>query len=82
MHGSGSCSFGRKQNRLWRRRESAIRVTYIRGVLDGDKRRRGMKREGDWEHGWTVILNREGREGLAEKVTMSKDLNEEKEEAM
>lgn len=41
-----------------------------------------MKREGDWEHGWTVILNREGREGLAEKVTMSKDLNEEKEEAM
>lgn len=67
---------------LWRRRESAIEVTNIRGVLGGDKKRRGNEERrglGVWR---TVILDRKGRVGLSEKMTRSKDLKEERLEAM
>ena len=39
-----------------------------------------MRREEGWKCGGTVIFNRKVREGLEEKVTMSKDLKEEREE--
>lgn len=39
-----------------------------------------MRKEEGWKCGGTVIFNRKVREGLEEKVTMSKDLKEEREE--